>query len=118
MIGERGETKYMAKEFSSSDCYTLSNGRWVDKVIPRMLKSRSRAASSWTKKGLFVTGIFQGCSRTQIKIKVYDQQNMFILKEFFNAPSQNGKPTYLIPSTYHSPILSMTDMRLFVMIIR
>ena len=39
-----------------SDCYTLSEGRWVSGATPRMLQRRSRAAASWTKKGLFVTG--------------------------------------------------------------
>ena len=39
-----------------ADCYTLSGGSWVEGVTPRMLENRSRAASSWTKKGLLVTG--------------------------------------------------------------
>merc|ERR1712179_390120 len=37
-------------------CYTLSEGIWVEGVTPRMLKIRPGAASSWTQKGLFVTG--------------------------------------------------------------
>merc|ERR1712179_816929 len=39
-----------------ADCYTLSGGRWVEGVTPRMLERRYLAGSSWTKKGLLVTG--------------------------------------------------------------
>jgi len=39
-----------------ADCYTLSGGRWMEGVTPRMLERRYLAGSSWTKKGLLVTG--------------------------------------------------------------
>ena len=57
LTGERERDRKTHKGIDcEADCYTHSEGRWVVGVTPRMLERRSRAAASWTKKGLFVTG--------------------------------------------------------------
>merc|ERR1712179_503773 len=43
-----------------SKCFTLHNGAWVSHITPNMLNRRSYGAASWTKKGLFVTGGYNG----------------------------------------------------------